>query len=1132
MIRKISLAEELIQRNMETREPFLDLGNCGLTDDSPELRMLEECSHLEGLNLGTEYYVNESTMKNTGNGGPGNNFTTLPVYMPPALKELQARNAGIKYISNTERLVELLLLDLSLNKIEKIEKLEPLLNLTELALHGNYINKIENIAFLKNLVNLHLSSNQIKKIEALGGLNKLKVLELNTNMIERIEGLDTLDSLFNLDLGNNKITKIEKIESLTELTYLKLHGNSIGRIENLDALTELNLLLLNYNQISKIENLDSLHKLILLDISSNSLTKIQNLDKLVSLVYLFLSTNEISEIKNLDSLPKLNSLYISNNLIDFIEPLVKVERLENVYLLGNPIIDCPADVWQSNDVKQIRAYFESKKSEELANVSKEQSIELEEVPVEIENADASDDELLKMVEMEYKEFVPPVTEFMVPVKDIKLIFLGNSNVGKTNLVNFLQTGGFMSTRNSTHGLEVKRWVPDPAKFPLLKNVNVNIWDFGGQEYYHEAYRLFLSANAVYSVLWEKDFDKNFRKETNITDTEKEILEFFSKEYWLDTVRFYGSDRKTAPLLLIQNKTDNQETDKQRISQELYNQYSLTECYHISLKEGTNPANPQQERILQNFVKDLEAVIAAAADKEAAIGVDWQLIRKAVVDCQEENPAPNKFRELLDKSEDVWISVKDFNQACIDILGKPLSDDNLYTIPRWLSNAGVVVYFDKNEKLNDKVFIDPRKLSQRIYDVLTKDILNNNGEFAKAAIKGSAEFVKTFIEVTRDLGLVFPHPLKCKDMNDPDYFIAPQYLPAEHAIEDLFKIASANAWQDSWWIKVPLFYYKKLLNYLVLKYTAESSTKARYFWKHGIVFIKNEKGKELRVMIKGLYPQENQHDGVILIGVENEEGKLQVQKEIFQSVLMYDANTGRENIPPAGLSKGIAQETIAMPVGTMLATLENKFLENLQISYDGENFGAFYKIRSMLEKNETDPKLQLYRFSTILPFAASARPPKKVFVSYSHQNTSWLNKLRIHLSGLKNSNLIEDWTDQEILAGDKWDKKIRDAMESADVFICLLSADFVASDYIWNVELKTIFNNLKQKNAKIIFVYTEPLDLGSIRDAKINDDLKETSILDFEIIPKDDNGYLKAVALWPNENLALATVVKKIREAVG
>jgi internalin A len=106
------------------------------------------------------------------------------------------------------------------------------------------------------------------------------------------------------------------------------------------------------------------------------------------------------------------------------------------------------------------------------------------------------------------------------------------------------------------------------------------------------------------------------------------------------------------------------------------------------------------------------------------------------------------------------------------------------------------------------------------------------------------------------------------------------------------------------------------------------------------------------------------------------------------------------------------------------------------------------------------------------------------------------------------------------------------MELADIFICLLSADFIASDYIWNSELSAIFKKLKDKNAEIIFVYLEPFDLESVKVANIKSDDSSTSnsILDFELIPKEGN-HLKAISVWANENEALAEVAKKIRAVI-
>ena len=143
-----------------------------------------------------------------------------------------------------------------------------------------------------------------------------------------------------------------------------------------------------------------------------------------------------------------------------------------------------------------------------------------------------------------------------------------------------------------------------------------------------------------------------------------------------------------------------------------------------------------------------------------------------------------------------------------------------------------------------------------------------------------DFQQTFIEATQNLGLVFSHP-NPKSVEEKAY-IAPQYLPDDHPIEDLYKIASHGTWQSAYWVKVPLFYYKKLLHQLVLDYAATNNdTEARYFWKHGIFFLKNG----LRVLVKGLYPSEEESEGVLHIGVEHSPtgDHLPIQREIFRKI---------------------------------------------------------------------------------------------------------------------------------------------------------------------------------------------------------------------------------------------------------
>ena len=79
------------------------------------------------------------------------------------------------------------------------------------------------------LEHLNLSYNKITKIEGLGNLTKLIFLFLSNNEITKIEGLGNLTKLFGLYISYNKITKIENLDKLMNIGDLYLDNNKISQ---------------------------------------------------------------------------------------------------------------------------------------------------------------------------------------------------------------------------------------------------------------------------------------------------------------------------------------------------------------------------------------------------------------------------------------------------------------------------------------------------------------------------------------------------------------------------------------------------------------------------------------------------------------------------------------------------------------------------------------------------------------------------------------------------------------------------------------------------------------------------------------------------------------------------------------
>ena len=78
-------------------------------------------------------------------------------------------------------------------------------------------------------------------------------------------------------------------------------------------------------------------------------------------------------------------------------------------------------------------------------------------------------------------------------------------------------------------------------------------------------------------------------------------------------------------------------------------------------------------------------------------------------------------------------------------------------------------------------------------------------------------------------------------------------------------------------------------------------------------------------------------------------------------------------------------------------------------------------------------------------------PVKAFVSYSHKDLEFLQELNAHLKPLIRLNKLQLWDDRDIDAGEEWRKVLFEALEQADIVLCLISADFVASDFCYQDE---------------------------------------------------------------------------------
>ena len=145
-------------------------------------------------------------------------------------------------------------------------------------------------------------------------------------------------------------------------------------------------------------------------------------------------------------------------------------------------------------------------------------------------------------------------------------------------------------------------------------------------------------------------------------------------------------------------------------------------------------------------------------------------------------------------------------------------------------------------------------------------------------------------------------------------------------------------------------------------------------------------------------------------------------------------------------------------------------------------------------------------------------PQKVFISYSHADKAYKDKLEAAFAVQVKTGKVTLWSDQDIPPGATWEKELMDNLNEADIIILLLSADFFASDYIWEVELPIIQQRYEDGSAKVFPILIRPCDW------------KSTPISKIQVVPTHPvTGKLTPISSWDNEDEALKIVTDKIRE---
>ncbi|WP_417786150.1 COR domain-containing protein [Tenacibaculum sp.] len=942
-----------------------------------------------------------------------------------------------------------------------------------------------------------------------------------------------------LDLGNLGLTSLNDVKELFQNTHLKIlilsnewgeyqNGSWVRRVSKnkLDNKFEPNILFGFPNEFSKLNNLEiliaggnwkeskrrtryfftnwhigdlkplsSLKKLSILNLSNNEIETCAPLSNLSGITKLYLNNNTINNFPNIDKFPKLKELYLSNNQIKTVKFLsTSTKAIQTVDLHSNQITDLTPikDLISKIDIKDSK--WENKTISIAGNP-------LSSPPAEVVSKGKQNVlSYFSQLEAEKKIQIKPFEN-----ADIKLIMVGNSNVGKSTFVHWLKTGIVDKTIATTHWLDFGIWNTQRNG----KNYTVRIFDFGGQEYYHDTHHLFFTNRTTYALLWDRlsnHFDELEIEQTQIGGEKKIVkIETFPIEYWLDSIRYHTQKRKLTQIeksitkILDERDKQIEESFKNRTDwtksvtdSTKKTQIELTEEENILvLQNKVDSRNSKlfinEETIKNSYPKiyDFEEMSLYSNDKlEQSKNTIFDIFDSLEILNRQYLGTWNYIKQNIENQTfNKSFSSNEFRDFCNEIIknlseldGKSqrrqkevlFSSEDAKVFASFLADIGLCLYYPDDLELKEKVFLNQNQILNDLNKIL-QAVNKATGEITEidiAKILKEAETsdkVKDVIYLMLHFKILFRHPLV-----DKKSFIAPLYLPQNppksiKLFQSLFEKPVYRFQYETFIHKSIILDFFHTYGSRALSETSDESS--FYFWKNGIV-IKDESSNDV-VMVKFVpWNKKNKYASLDIYALNS------INDKFIKSIVDYIDS----------INEGIKVK---------------KLVPN-------ESFEEFIPL-DIIRQSEEDQnpifhyKKKYYRLTSFKKYLNSPLKMKKIFISYSKQDIRLVNKFIEHLSALQRDGKVAHWYCSELKAGSVWDEEIQKHLDEADIVCFMISPNFMKTEYIHEHEIKKAFEK-KAKDEKFKIV---PIILNFCRWTTANNNLGQFSALPYTAKPVVD-----------------------------
>lgn len=649
------------------------------------------------------------------------------------------------------------------------------------------------------LEELNLNSNNLTKLpESIVNLKNLKCLSLNSNQLTSlVDSLEKIEKLEILNLRFNQLTNLpESISNLTRLNSLSLSNNLLTSLPNsIGNLSNLTELYLGNNQLKDLpKSLSSLSNLAKLRISSNCLETISEvITKLVNLRELDLSINKISFLpESISQLTNLKELSVGFNELRILpEEIGKFTNLIELSLANNKLEELPEAVGKLTSLKQLcikeNQLVKLPKSLILLNLN-ELNLDnnlLPLIPPEIS---------VKGIKAIVSYYLQLQQEEKRSLNEAKLLIVGQGSVGKTSLMKRIIGQSFDPNEHKTEGINIKTWnisIDD-------KNIQLNVWDFGGQEIMHATHQFFLTKRSLYLLVLD----------SRIGEEENRI------EYWLKMIQSFGEG---SPVIVVGNKRDQQSLYIDRRGLQI--KYS-----NIKAFVETSCLDSHDQGIAELKTKIQDLITQALTE----LGNAEENVLKHIRDTLPLSWFNVKMKLREKAQEQDFISYETYEQICQT---EEITEDiNQSTLIQLLHDLGIVLNYRGDPRLEDTNILNPEWVTSGVYCILNDNLLmtefkgilecNQLNRILKPRRYPSRKYLFLLINIMRKFELCF----EMDGFSDEKYLV-PDLLPKEEPY--------TGNWQNALAFE---YHYPILPSSIISRFIVRMNDKIyqRTYWRSGVI----------------------------------------------------------------------------------------------------------------------------------------------------------------------------------------------------------------------------------------------------------------------------------------------------------